>query len=132
MAWPKNVDKSQLKIEYYRGTGAGGQHRNKTDSACRITHKETGISAKSEDQRSQHQNRKLAFRRLADRLIPLMKKAAMEEITPPCTDRIRTYNFKRNTVKDDRVDGKVWNLQDILEGNLDDLIESVMLSKQED
>jgi len=74
MAWPNTVRKDDLRIEFYRGSGPGGQHRNKTSSACRITHKITGISAQCEDERCQHKNKKIAFRRLAAKLVPLMKK----------------------------------------------------------
>lgn len=75
MAWPNDVRKSDLRIDTYRGSGAGGQHRNKTDSAVRITHLPTGISAQAEDERDQSRNKKLAFRRLCNKLVPLMKSA---------------------------------------------------------
>lgn len=73
MAWPDTVRKSDLRIDYYRGSGAGGQHRNKTDSACRITHLPTGLVGQSENSKHQRQNRTLAFRRLCAKLVPLMK-----------------------------------------------------------
>jgi len=60
------LTKKDFRLDYYRGSGKGGQHRNKTSSACRITHLETGFCATSEDERSQHQNRKLAFNRLCN------------------------------------------------------------------
>lgn len=61
------LSKKDFRIEHYRGSGKGGQHRNKTDSACRITHIITGISACSEQERSQFQNKKIAFKRLCDK-----------------------------------------------------------------
>lgn len=73
MSWPDNVTKSDLKIERIRGSGPGGQNRNKRDTAIRITHKPTGLVGYSEDERSQLQNQKKAFKRLADKLVPLMK-----------------------------------------------------------
>ena len=126
MAWPKNVRKADLRIDYYRGSGKGGQHRNKRDTACRITHIPTGKSACSEERKSQVQNRKAAFRKLANSLIPPMKKALVEEVEPVRSDkRVRTYNFSNNTVKDVRVPDKKWNLKNILDGDLDELIEEV-------
>lgn len=118
MSWPNNVRKSDLKIAYYRGSGAGGQHRNKRDTACRITHIPTGESACAEDQKSQAQNRKNAFLKLANKLIPLMLP---EVKTEKNNERIRTYNKVRDEVKDHRT-GKTYPLNDILNGKLDELI----------
>ena len=133
MSWPENVRKSDLRIEYYRGSGKGGQHRNKTDSACRITHVPTGIQCCAEEHKSQHQNRKAAFRRLADKLIPLMKQALQPETGPTISnERIRTYHEPRQKVKDDRVPGRSWSYKDVLEGKaLGDIIEAVHLNLQE-
>jgi len=126
MAWPSTVRKTDLKIDTYRGSGPGGQHRNRTNSAVRITHIPTGLSACAEEHKSQGQNKKAAFRRLADKLVPLMKQALQPEIEANrSTERIRTYHEPRQTVKDDRVEGRVWNYEDIMEGKLEDLIEAV-------
>lgn len=126
MAWPKNVRKTDLRIEFYRGSGAGGQHRNKTDSACRITHKPTKISAQAEDERSQHRNRTIAFRRLANKLIPLMRDAAQPPRPPLPTERVRTYHQPRNAVKDERIKGRVWSYNDVMEGRgLEEIIDEL-------
>ena len=126
MAWPKDVRKSDLRIEFYRGSGPGGQHRNKTDSACRITHRPTQISAQSEGHRSQHRNRTAAFRRLAHKLIPLMRDAARSKRPPLPTKRIRTYHQPRNTVKDERIKGRVWTYDDVLDGHgLEEIIDEL-------
>lgn len=127
MAWPDDVRRSDLRVEFYRGSGAGGQHRNKTDSACRITHLPTKISAQSEDERSQHRNKRTAFRRLANRLIPLMKDAAGRPKPEMATERVRTYHQPRNTVKDHRIQGKVWTYDDVLEGRgLEEIIDELL------
>lgn len=128
MAWPQTVRKSDLRIDYYRGSGPGGQHRNKTDSACRITHIPTGLVAQSEDQRRQNQNRGVAFRRLCVKLEPLMRKAAQAETIKINKEVIRTYHEPRQQVKDHRIKGS-WNYNRILEGkDLGNLIDKVIRS----
>lgn len=124
--WPENVRKSDLHIQYYRGSGPGGQHRNKKDTACRITHKPTGISATAEDSKSQDTNRKNAFKKLTKKLVPLMTKIpnTHKRNYKANTKIIRTYHEKRQTVKDIRID-KVFRYDDILEGKLDDLIKEL-------
>jgi len=123
--WPKTVRKEDLEITYYRGSGPGGQHRNKTDSACRIKHKPTGITTQSEEHKSQLQNKKAAFKRLADQLVPLMKKAHQIEIIRSETDRIRTYHEPRQQVKDHRTN-KTYNYDKVLNGNdLQDVIKDL-------
>ena len=126
MAWPNSVSKKDLRIDYFRGSGKGGQNRNKRDTACRIRHKETGITATAEEHKSQAQNRKAAFKRLTDQLIPLMREAARSPQRPPSTERIRTYHEPRQQVKDHRVKERVWNYQDVLEGHgLEEIIDAV-------
>ncbi len=126
MAWPENVSKKDLRIEYFRGSGKGGQNRNKRDTACRITHKETGLKATAEEHKSQPQNRKAAFRRLTDQLIPLMKEAARSPRPTASTERIRTYHEPRQQVKDHRVKDRVWSYQDVLEGHgLEEIMDAV-------
>lgn len=123
--WPNDVRKKDLRIDYYRGSGKGGQHRNKTDSACRITHIPTGVVAQSEDQRSQHQNRITAFKRLAVKLIPLMRGVEKRAAGLPVS-RIRTYNEIRKTVKDDRVPGKTWSYNEVVDGDgIGDIIKTI-------
>lgn len=118
------MKKKDLKIEYMRGTGPGGQHRNKTDSACRITHIPTGISAYA-DERSQHHSRKKAMAELEQRIrqAKLDKQAEAKKTRRDHaihnTERIRTYDFSRGVVTDHRT-GKTASLKNILEkGRLD-------------
>lgn len=127
MAWPYNVTRKDLRIDYYRGSGKGGQNRNKTDSACRITHILTGISAQAEDERSQKMNRRLAFRRLAAKLVPIMRaEITKNDIKKKrSTERVRTYHAVRKTVKDDRVPDRVFDYDETMDGNLDPIITAI-------
>lgn len=112
----RSIRRDEFRVDYYRGSGAGGQHRNKTDSACRITHIPSGLSAQSEDQRSQKQNKATAFRRLAARMKPmLMEEAGVSGPSRKSSPVIRTYHHKRGTVKDHRT-GRVYPLSGVLEG----------------
>lgn len=99
--WPETVRKSDLRIDFYRGSGAGGQKRNKTSNCCRITHLPTGLSAYAEDTRSASKNRSLAFRRLVEKLHPLMVEALTTRPPAPKMELVRTYHDKRG-VKDHR------------------------------
>ena len=131
MAWPKTVRKEDIRIDYYRSGGAGGQHKNKTDSAVRMTHLKTGIVAQADEQRSQIKNKRIAFLRLTEKLIPLMKQAA--QVNPDqnfqSAERIRTYHEPRQQVKDHR-SGKTYTYSDIIDGQgLDELIVNVMQAK---
>ena len=127
MSWPYDVRRKDLRIEFYRGSGKGGQHRNKTDSACRITHIETGVSAQAEDERSQHMNRRLAFRRLAAKLVPMMKAEITKNDVKKkrSTERVRTYHAVRGAVKDDRVPELTFDYEETLDGNLEPIIEAI-------
>ena len=122
MAWPETVRKEDLRIDFYRGSGKGGQNRNKRDTACRITHIPTGIATTCEEQRTQGQNKKIAFEKLTKKLIPLMKEAAKTTVFPGTGERIRTYNEKSNTVIDHRT-GKTAPMDRVLNGDLDKLQE---------
>ena len=120
------MKKTDLKIEYMRGTGPGGQHRNKTDSACRITHISTGISAYA-DERSQHHSRKKAMAELEQRLKDVKAeklakdKKATRDYAIHNTKRIRTYDFKSGIVTDHRT-GKKASIKDVLEKGRIDLL----------
>ena len=125
MAWPETVRKEDFEISYYRGSGPGGQHRNKTDSACRMKHTPTGTTTQSEEHKKQGQNKKAAFKRMTDILVPLMKEAAQPEREPPVTDRIRTYHQPRQKVKDHRT-GKSYSYKEVIEGHgLDKILEDL-------
>ena len=118
MAWPQTVRKEDLRIDFYRGSGAGGQNRNKRDTACRMTHVPTGIAVTCEEQRTQGQNKKIAFVRLTEKLIPLMKAAAKQPDIIPSEERIKSYNEHRNEVVDHRT-GKKAPMDRVLAGDLD-------------
>lgn len=124
--WPNDVTEKDLRIDYYRGSGAGGQKRNKTSSACRIVHIPTGIMACAEDSRSQPQNRKNAFLRLADKLVPIMKEA----ITPKFNysqEEVRVYRANDRIVRDKRIQHKTYDYYAVLDGNqLDEIIETLI------
>ena len=128
MTWPSDVRKSDLRIDYYRGSGPGGQNKNKRDTACRITHLPTCIAATAEEHRTQPQNRIAAFRRLARRLTPLMEEAFHDEGcsarrgTPPPRasageKAVRTYHEKRGEVRDARAPGLRWSYSEVLDGD---------------
>jgi len=117
------IDKNQYKVEYTRGTGAGGQHRNKVETCVVITHLATGMQEKCEDQRSRAQNEKIAFERLKAKLKQRAINIKLEQLNDKRVEaiqsagRIRTYNFQRNEVKDHRT-GKIAPLDKVLDGNL--------------
>ena len=129
MAWPDTVRKEDLEISYYRGSGPGGQHRNKTDSACRMKHTPTGTVTKSEEHKKQGQNRKAAWTRMTDILVPLMRAAASNQPElEASSERVRTYHEPDQRVKDHR-SGKTYRYKDILDGKLDDMFNDVAQSK---
>ena len=127
MGWPHSVDKSQLRIEYYRGSGAGGQKRNKTSSACRITHVPTGIATTCEAGRSQSQNRTTAFKKLAARLVPMMRDEQGKE-RYSSTERVRTYHERRGQVTDHRTK-KDYPYNQVLDGDLDKLMRDLAIEE---
>ncbi len=120
MSWPENVTKADLRIEYFRGSGAGGQHRNKRDTACRMTHIPTGKVATAQENKSKERNKVAAFRRLAAILVPMMR-AALEpgdEHKAVSKHVIRTYNAQRHTVKN-HLSGVVAPYERVLNGELE-------------
>ena len=129
IGWPHDVTKSDLIIEPVKGSGPGGQKRNKTASGIRLTHIPTGISVRSDEERMQSQNLKIAFNKLAAKLVPLM--IIKQPVTECNGERIRTYNSKSNRVSDDRIEGKTYNYTEILSGNaLEKLITDLMTYKK--
>lgn len=120
MGWPKTVRKEDLEVSYYRGSGPGGQNKNKRDTACRIKHIPTGIMVTCEDQRTQGQNRKIAFRNLANKLVPIMKKALQPKQHEVSNKRIRTYHEIRDQVIDHRTK-KSASYREVMNGNLEKL-----------
>ncbi len=122
------VDERDLKIDTYRSSGAGGQHVNTTDSAVRITHIPTGTVVVCQDERSQHKNKDKAMRLLKARIAAEMRRKAEAEMsalrssqvgTGDRSERIRTYNFPQNRLTDHRIDLTLYNLDRVMEGDLD-------------
>jgi peptide chain release factor 1 len=128
------VDPNDLRIDVFRSSGPGGQSVNTTDSAVRITHIPTGIVVSMQNEKSQLQNREAGMRVLRARLLA----AAQEEAEKASSDarrsqvrtvdrseRIRTYNFPENRISDHRVGFKAYNLDQVLDGSLDDVIDAL-------
>ena len=129
------IDPNDLRIDVYRSSGPGGQSVNTTDSAVRITHIPTGTVVSCQNEKSQLQNREQAMRILRARLLALAEEQAAQEAsdsrraqvrTVDRSERIRTYNFPENRISDHRVGFKAHNLDQVLEGNLDDVIQACL------
>ena len=129
-----DINPEELKIETFRSSGPGGQHVNVTDSAVRITHVPTGIVVVCQDERSQHKNRAKALRILRARLQDLHKKEREREIgskrksyigTGDRSEKIRTYNFPQNRVTDHRINLTLYNLESVLDGDLDEILDKL-------
>jgi peptide chain release factor 1 len=126
-----DLNPADLRIDTYRSSGAGGQHVNKTDSAIRITHLPTGIVVECQDERSQHKNRSRALSLLKARLLAdeRDKQASQQAQSRKLqvgsgdrSERIRTYNFPQGRVTDHRINLTLYKLDDVMNGNLDELI----------
>lgn len=134
-----NIDPKDLKIDTYRSSGAGGQHINKTSSAIRITHLPTGTVVECQDERSQFKNRDKAMRVLRARLLDAKISAQNNEIASERksqvgsgdrSERIRTYNYPQSRVTDHRIGLTLYKLDDILNGNLDELIDPLIAEER--
>jgi len=126
-----DIPKSDLRIDTYRSSGAGGQHVNKTDSAVRITHLPSGLVVECQDERSQHKNRARAMSLLKARLLDMARQKQQQEQaesrrsmvgTGDRSERIRTYNFPQGRLTDHRINLTLYKLGDIMEGDLDEVI----------
>jgi peptide chain release factor 1 len=133
------VDESDLKVDVFRSSGPGGQSVNTTDSAVRITHLPTGLVVQCQDEKSQHKNKAKALKVLRSRLLDLKiaeQQATRAEArraqvsTGDRSAKIRTYNFPQNRITDHRVDLTLYKLDQVLEGDLDELIEALALAEQ--
>jgi peptide chain release factor 1 len=133
------INPSDLRIDTYRASGAGGQHINKTDSAVRITHIPTGIVAECQDDRSQHRNKAKALQVLSariqekDRSERAAKDAAMRKGligSGDRSDRIRTYNFPQGRFTDHRINLTLYKLQFIMEGDLDEVVRALLQARE--
>jgi peptide chain release factor 1 len=136
-----DINPADLKIDTFRSSGAGGQHVNKTDSAIRVTHLPSGIVVECQDERSQHKNRARALSVLSARLLDAerRKQQAQEAATRKSligsgdrSERIRTYNFPQGRVTDHRINLSLYKLEQVLNGDLDELINPLTAEDQAD
>ncbi|AOV08844.1 peptide chain release factor 1 [Sporosarcina ureilytica] len=131
--------REDLKIDTYRSSGAGGQHVNTTDSAVRITHLPTGIVVSMQDEKSQIKNREKAMKVLKARVYDAAQQEAQAEYaatrksavgTGDRSERIRTYNYPQNRVTDHRIGLTIQKLDQIIDGNLDEIIDALIIEDQ--
>lgn len=129
------IDPNDLKIDTFRSSGAGGQHINKTSSAIRITHLPTGTVVECQDERSQYKNKDKALKVLKSRLLKEKQDKQASEIaadrksqvgTGDRSERIRTYNYPQGRLTDHRIGLTLYKLEDILNGNLDEVIDALV------
>lgn len=139
----ENVDISptDLRVDTYRSSGAGGQHVNTTDSAIRITHIPTGIVAECQEERSQHKNKAKAMSLLQARILDSQRSQQQQQQaeqrrnlvgTGDRSERIRTYNFPQGRLTDHRINLTLYKLSDIMEGSLGQVIEPLLREHQMD
>ena len=133
------IDPSEIRVDTFRASGAGGQHVNKTDSAIRITHLPTGIVVESQDDRSQHRNRAVAMSLLRAHIIAQKEEQQQSERSAmrknqvgsgDRSQRIRTYNFPQKRVTDHRLGLSLQSLDEILDGDLDTLIDALVAERR--
>lgn len=134
-----NINPDDLRIDVYRSSGSGGQHVNTTDSAVRITHIPTGIVVTCQDEKSQYKNKEKAMKILYARLSDFYRSQQESQIAQTRkaqvgsgdrSERIRTYNFPQGRVTDHRINLTLYKLDKILEGELDELIEALLIADQ--
>ena len=133
------IDPNDVRIDVYRSTGPGGQSVNTTDSAVRLTHIPTGLVVSVQDEKSQLQNKEKAFRILRSRLLQAEQERAAAELsgerraqvgTGERSEKIRTYNYKENRVTDHRIGLTTHNLEQVLAGSLDDIVDALMADER--
>ena len=136
-----NINDSDLKIDTYRASGAGGQHVNKTESAIRITHIPTGLVVTCQDESSQHKNRAAAMKVLKARLLASEQQKIADEraaerkslvSTGDRSAKIRTYNFPQGRITDHRINFTSYKLHEVLDGNITELIEKLKIAEQQE
>ncbi len=133
------INEADLRIDVYRASGAGGQHINKTESAVRITHAPTGIVVACQSERSQHQNKDAAMKILRSRIYEQMLEQQENELaaerrsqvgTGDRSERIRTYNYPQGRLTDHRIGLTLYKLEAILNGDLTEVIDSLVTADQ--
>ncbi len=131
-----DINKADLKTDTFRASGAGGQHVNKTESGVRFTHLPTGIVAESTDGRSQIKNREIAMGRLYQKIKDSKEEEFNNKVSSTRkslvgsgdrSDKIRTYNYPQNRVTDHRINLTLYSLDKIIEGNIEEIIESLQV-----
>jgi peptide chain release factor 1 len=135
------LDEKDLRIDVFRSSGKGGQSVNTTDSAVRITHLPTGIVVSCQNERSQLQNKTRAMQVLRARLVALAEEEAAKQAadtrrsqvrTVDRSERVRTYNFPENRISDHRVNYKAYNLDQVLDGDLDGVLDALAAADRDD
>ena len=133
------INPTDLKIDVFRSSGAGGQHINKTESAVRITHLPTGLVVECQDERSQFKNKDRAMMILRSRLYERMQQEQQDKIasqrrmqvgTGDRSERIRTYNFPQGRLTDHRIGLTIYRLEDVMNGNLDEVLDALATADQ--
>jgi peptide chain release factor 1 len=133
------IDPSELRIDVFRASGAGGQHVNKTESAVRITHLPTGVVVSCQDEKSQHKNRAKAMKVLKSRLLDQMQAEQQARIAAERksqvgsgdrSERIRTYNFPQGRCTDHRIGLTLYRLESILQGDIDEIVDALTTHAQ--
>ncbi|MFN2463333.1 MAG: peptide chain release factor 1 [Candidatus Dormibacteria bacterium] len=133
------IREEELKVDVYRATGHGGQSVNTTDSAVRITHLPTGLVVTCQDEKSQLKNKNKAMKELRARLFDQMQQQQQDAIgaqrramvgSGDRSEKIRTYNFKENRISDERLDGPIYQLEVVMAGDLDRLVQPLAMVHQ--
>ena len=129
-----DINMSDIRVDTFRASGAGGQHVNKTDTAVRLTHEPSGVVVECQQERSQHQNKDKAMKMLRSKLYEIeeekLRKEREEErksqiSTGDRSAKIRTYNFPQSRLTDHRINLTLYNLEDIMKGEIDEVIEAL-------
>lgn len=129
------INPADIKMDVYRASGAGGQHVNKTSSAVRLTHIPTGIIAECQTERSQLQNREYAMKLLKSRIYEMQQKEQDEKLAKERksqvgsgdrSEKIRTYNYPQGRITDHRIGMSIYQMEDFLNGNLDEMIDALI------
>lgn len=133
-----NINKADLRVDTFRASGAGGQHVNKTESGVRFTHIPTGVVAESTESRSQHKNREIAMGRLISKIQEAQVQQYQDTVvaqrrslvgTGDRSEKIRTYNYPQNRLTDHRINLTLYNLETIMEGDIQDIIEKLRVAE---
>ena len=130
----KDLDMSEIRVDTYRASGAGGQHVNKTDSAVRLTHLPSGIVVECQDDRSQHKNKTKALGLLSSKIYDIEKQKIEQEKaserkslvgTGDRSEKIRTYNFPQGRITDHRLKLTLYNIDSFIDGDIDEMLSSL-------